>query len=125
MEIGSRLERGWGDPLAQSFLVEASGGMMMSSIDLFFQQKDTNLPVSVDIRNMVNGYPGQTIIPFSTVTKNPADVNISTDGSTATTFTFDSPVYLEEGREYCFVVYSNSNEYECFISRMGETDLAT
>ena len=123
--MSSRLERGWGDPLAQSFLVEASGGMMMSSIDLFFQAKDANLPVSVDIRNMVNGYPGQTILPFSTVTKNPEDVNISTDGSTATTFTFDSPVLLEEDCEYCFVVYSNSNEYECWISRMGETDLAT
>jgi hypothetical protein len=123
--VGSRLERGWADPLAQSILVEASGGMMVSSIDLFFQQKDTNLPVTVDIRNMVNGYPGQTIIPFSSVTKNPTDVNVSQDGSTATTFTMDSPVYLEEGHEYCFVVYSNSNNYECFISRMGETDLAT
>ena len=37
--IGSRLERGWGDPLAQSFLCEASGGMMLTSIDLFFKTK--------------------------------------------------------------------------------------
>ena len=32
---------------------------------------------------------------------------------------------LNEKVEYCFVVYSNSNDYECFISRMGETDLIT
>ena len=38
---------------------------------------------------------------------------------------FESPVYVEEGKEMCFVVYSNSNNYECFISRMGETDLIT
>ena len=121
----SRLERGWGDPLAQSFICEASGGMMLTSIDLFFQAKSTHMPVSVEIRNMVNGYPGQTVLPFSTVTKNPADINISQDGSSATTFTFDSPVFVNEKVEYCFVVYSNSNDYECFISRMGEADLIT
>ena len=122
---GSRLERGWGDPLAQSFICEATGGMMLTSIDLFFQAKSTHMPVSVEIRNMVNGYPGQTVLPFSTKTLNPADINISEDGSKKTTFTFDSPVFVNEKVEYCFVVYSNSNDYECFISRMGEADLLT
>jgi len=117
--------RGWGDPLAQSFLVDAQGGMDMTSIDLFFATKDTFMPCSVQIRNMVNGYPGQIVLPFSDVTKNPDDINTSADGSVATTFTFESPVHLEQDNEYCFVVYSNSNEYECFISRMGETDLTT
>jgi len=120
---GSFLERGWADPLAQSFLVEAAGGMMLTSVDVYFQAKDTHMPVSVEIRTMVNGYPAQTVLPFSTVTKNPADVNISSDGATATTFTFDSPVMVEEKKEYALVVYSNSNEYECWISRMGETDI--
>ena len=64
-------------------------------------------------------------MPFSTVTHNPETVNLSTDGSTATTFTFESPVYLQDKHEYAFVVYSNSNDYECFISRMGEKDLIT
>jgi preprotein translocase subunit YajC len=117
--------RGWGDPLAQSFLVDAQGGMDMTSIDLFFATKDTFMPCSVQIRNMVNGYPGQIVLPFSDVTKNPEDINISADGSVKTTFTFESMVHLEQDMEYCFVVYSNSNEYECFISRMGETDITT
>ena len=119
------LERGWGDPLAESFLIEADGGMFLTSIDLFFKTKSATLPVSVEIRNMVNGYPGQTVMPFSTVTLNPSQVNLSSDGSASTTFTFESPVYLEDKHEYSFVVYSNSNDYECFISRMGETDLIT
>ena len=123
--MDERLDRGWGDPLAESFLIEADGGMFLTSIDLFFKTKSATLPVSVEIRNMVNGYPGQTVMPFSVVTLNPSDVNLSSDGSTATTFTFESPVYLEDKHEYCFVVYSNSNDYECFISRMGETDLIT
>ena len=115
----------WSDPLAQSFLVDAKGGIMLSSIDLFFKTKDANLPCSVQVRTMVNGYPGPNVVPFSTVTKNPGDINLSQDGSVATTFTFESPVYLETNQEYVFVVYSNSNEYEVFHSRMGETDLAT
>ena len=116
---------GWKDPLAQSFMCEPQGGMFLSSIDLFFATKSENLPVSVEIRNMVNGYPGQTILPFSVVTKNPGEVNTSSDGSVATTFTFESPVYIEEGAEMCFVVLSNSNDYEVFISRMGEKDIIT
>jgi len=119
------IDGGWRDPLAQSFMVEADGGMFATSIDLYFRTKSGNLPVSIEIRNMVNGYPGQIVLPFSEVTKNPGDVNISADGSVATTFTFDSPVYLEESVEYCFVVLSNSDDYECFISRMGENDLIT
>jgi len=122
---GSRLDRGWGDPLAQSFLCEADGGMFLSSVDTFFETKDTSMPVSVEVRTMVNGYPGQTVLPFSTVTHNPSAVNTSSDGSVATTFTFDSPVYVEENVEYALVVYSNSNEYNMFISRMGEKDLAS
>jgi len=117
--------RGWRDPLAQSFLVESSGGMFMSSVDVYFATKDDTMPVSVEIRTMHNGYPANMVVPFSTVTKNPADVNTSTDGSSATTFTFESPVYLDDGVEYCFVVYTNSSKYECYVSRMGEKDLAT
>ena len=116
---------GWFDPLAQSFLVDKTGGMFITEIDVYFKTKDESLPVSVEIRNMVNGYPGQIILPFSQVSKNPADVNTSQDGSVATTFTLPSPVFVEENQEYCFVVLSNSNKYEAFISRMGETDLVT
>ena len=119
------MEPRWRDPLAQSFMVESTGGMFVSSVDVFFETKDATLPVSVEIRNMVNGYPGQLVMPFSIATKTPSQVNTSTDGSVATTFTFESPVYLKENAEMCFVVYSNSNEYNVFISRMGETDLAT
>jgi len=123
--VPRRRRRGWGDPLAQSFLVESAGGTMLTSLEVYFKTKDSHIPVSVELRNMVNGYPGQLVMPFSVVTKNVEDVNVSADGSVGTKFTFDSPVFLNESTEYCFVVYSNSNEYEAFISRMGEKDLAT
>ena len=60
-------------------------------------------------------------MPFSEKTLNPSSVNITDDASTATTFTFDSPVYLQENTEYCFVVLANSNEYTAYVGRLGET----
>ena len=47
------------DPLAQTFLVSEEGGCFITKLDLYFSQKDTVLPVWVEIRNVVNGYPGK------------------------------------------------------------------
>ena len=33
------------DPLTQTFLISEDGGCFVSSVDLFFSEKDTNLPV--------------------------------------------------------------------------------
>lgn len=110
------------DPLAQSFLVEETGGVCLTSIDIFFGTKDNKVPVSVDIRAMENGSPTQNIVPGSTVVKTPNQVNVSFDGSVATNFKFRAPVYLEDGREYCFVITSNSNNYYVIIATMGNQD---
>ena len=44
------------DPLAQTFLISEDGGCFVSSVDLFFSEKDTNLPVWVELREVLNGY---------------------------------------------------------------------
>ena len=120
-----RPPRGFPDPLAQTFLISETGGCFISNVDLFFHSKDTNLPVWVELREVVNGYPGPTLIPFGRKVLNPNDVNLnSTTGNTATTFTFDSPVYLKEGIEYCLVVMTNSLNYKVWISGLGETDVS-
>ena len=131
-------DTGWWDPLAQTFLVESSGGAFLSKVDLYFATKDANIPVTVEIRDVVNGYPGNNILPFSQVVKNPANVNISSSTvsyydellqdtisvpkyDTPTTFEFPSPVYVEDGKEYALVVMSDSNNYRVWISQMGDT----
>lgn len=125
-------DSGWYDPLAQSFLVQQKGGSFLTSIDIFFATKDENLPVTMQIREMVNGTPGKTILPFSVVTKRSEEVNLSAnyvtmpDGTqkrsydTATRFTFESPVYVQDNTEYCFVLQSDSNNYNVWISYMGD-----
>ena len=112
---------GWVDPLAQTFMIDDVGGVFLTSVDLFFSTKDSNIPITVQIREVVNGYPGSVIVPFSETTLNPSSVNITTDGTTATKFTFAGPVYLQENVEYCFVVLANSNEYNAYVGRLGET----
>ena len=114
---------GWYDPLAQSFIVDETGGVFLTSVDVYFNTKDTNIPVSMQIRTMENGYPTTSILPFSDITKEPADIQISETGSVATKFTFRAPVYIPQSIEHCFVLLSDSNSYKIWISRMGEIDI--
>lgn len=111
------------DPLAQTFLVEETGGCFLTSVDVYYENKDPDLPSWIEIRNVVNGYPGPKILPFGRKVLQPSEINVSSDASVATTFTFDSPIYLKEGVEYCFVMRTHSLEHRVWISRMGETDV--
>jgi hypothetical protein len=133
VQISDRVvsDTGWYDPLAQSFLVEQKGGAFITEIDIFFATKDTKIPVTLEIREMINGSPGKNVLPFSRVTLKPEDVNISNttvsyDGSdtatydTPTTFRFQTPVYLQDRGEYCFVLQSDSNNYKVWISNVGD-----
>jgi hypothetical protein len=118
---------GWYDPLAQSFLVEDPGGIFVTKCDVFFRTKDDmDIPVVFQIRSMQNGLPTQHVLPFSEVVLDPSEVNISADGSVATTVEFKAPIYLEgNNTEYAVALASNSTKYSVYISRIGENDLLT
>jgi hypothetical protein len=79
----------------------------------------------MQIREVVNGYPSRTIVPFGEVVLNPSSVNISDDASTSTKFTFPSPVYLQEKTEYSFCLLSNCNSYNAFVARLGDTQIGS
>lgn len=111
------------DPLAQSFYVEEPSGIFVTSVDIFFQTKDETLPVTVQLRSMELGLPTQNVFPFSEVTLDPEDVNLSDDGSVATRITFDSPIYLTGERFHSIVILSNSENYRVWVSRLGEGDV--
>jgi len=116
-----------GDPLAQSFLPTLDGGVFISSIDLYFgpEAADNDFPVTVEIRNMENGSPGAEIAPYGKSVLPAASITGSTDASVATRFSFPSPVFLEEGIEYCFVVKTDSQTLTVWQSVMGQTDVRT
>ena len=113
------------DPLAQTFISEDENGCFLTKIDVFVAAKDDTLPMWVEIRNVVNGYPGPKILPFGRKLLEPSQINVDdTIGATATTFTFDSPVYIQGGIEYCVVLRTNSLNYLVWIAQMGELDVS-
>ena len=114
---------GWWDPLAQSFLLEEQGGTFVTGVDIFFGTKDQKIPISMQIRPMENGYPTKDILPFSDVTLTPSEVEVSDNASISTRFNFPAPVFIPESEEHCFVLFSDSNEYKVWISRMGDIDI--
>ena len=113
------------DPIAQSFFVEEEGGIFASSIEVFFQTKDTSVPVSIELRTMENGTITETVMPYSIVTLNASDVVVSPDARLGTKFVFPSPVYLQQKTNYAFVVRSTSKNYKIWVSRLAEEDVAT
>ena len=119
-----RFNVGGHDPLAQTFVVQSSGGAFVTSVDLFFKQAGER-PIYVEIRTTDNEVPSTKIVPFSQVILQPADINVSTNGSAATTFTFPSPIYLQENETYALVVKVDEPGCEAFISELGGTDLLT
>jgi hypothetical protein len=121
---------GGDDPIAQTFIVkdtQDATGVFISKIDLYFQTKDPNLGVTVELRSVLNGYPTLNQIPGSQVHLNSSQVNTSNDGSIATTVTFNDLVFLKNFTEYCIVVTpDNANpNYELFVRKAGEADFIT
>ena len=118
------------DPLAQTFFVDPvvyPQGLFLSSVDLFFKAKDDgDLPVIMQIRPTVNGFPSSDYwYPESVVTKYPSQINISetpsiSDSSTATNFEFSFPVYLKPGL-YALIVLKDTPEYVIWEAEKGGT----
>ena len=129
------------DPLAQTFFIKkgmgaGSNSVYLSDIDIYFKRKPSQTTggananaalngVTVQIREVVNGYPTNQILPFSAVHKLPSQVNVSDDASAATTFAFEAPVRLDVEKEYCVVIQPDASDpnYLVFTSKVGGTDL--
>jgi len=144
--IGRQLVAYW-DPLAQTFLVDQNqyeNGVQVTSVRLLFKSKDDNIPVQIQLRPVVNGYPHSSqIIPFSEVTLNPNQVTVVTqsalsarladptltaplqDAAFYTEARFAAPVTLQTGREYAIVILANSTQYEVYLAQIGQTVLGT
>ena len=119
--------RGGGkDPLAQTFTVDETGAFL-TSVDLFFANKDENEKVFVEVRTVELGTPTDELVEdYARVMLEPSQINTSTDASVATKVTFPSPVYLQPDTEYALVILSpTSNNYEAWIARMGEKTVNT
>lgn len=118
------------DPIAQTFLITESdedSGVFIKKIDLYFRSKHPTLGVELQIREVDNGSPTVKIVPFGRKTLTAAQVTTSLDASAATSFTFDTPVFLQSGVEYCFVVMpvGSNDGYNIWVGEVGATDITT
>ena len=113
-------------------------GAYVSSVDVFFSKREEALwesqGVILELVTVENGYPTQNVIasvnpegrdeskPF---TDDNWFVKTSDDGTVPTKFTFDSPVFLQNGEEYAIVIKSNSNNYHVYVANVGDNDVTT
>jgi len=124
---------GWWDPLAQTFLISPAQypqGLFVEKLRVCFKSKDDTVPVTLQLRPTVNGYPSSTVVyPYGSVTLTPDKVKVSDspdldNESKYTDFVFDSPVYMLPG-EHAFVLLSNCNKYEAYVAEVGKLDLVS
>ncbi|AWD93037.1 tail protein [Bacillus phage vB_BceM-HSE3] len=109
------------DPLAQSFMFDRE--KVLSSVGLYFAAKDNDHNVIIQVRNMVNGYPGQVIYGESVVT--PDKVNVSANGTVETRVYFEDPIHCKAMQQFCVVVITDSDKYSMFIAELGKEDLVS
>jgi hypothetical protein len=120
---------GWFDPIAQTIMIQEPQfphGVFATKVEVFFGEKDTTAapaPVRCELRTVVNGYPTDTAMPGSQITLEASEVNVSSDASLPTVFTFEWPQQLDADQEYCIVLISSSLDYKVWISRLGEIDI--
>jgi hypothetical protein len=119
---------GDGDPLAQTFSVSEgnSDGVYMTKLDLWFGKKSSVNPITVMVREVENGLPTPVIVGSKTLM--PDEVNVyANSASVATTFEFDSPLFLRNKRDYSFIVkpVGNDTDYALWTAELGGKDTIT
>lgn len=125
------------DPLAETFLVDAVSypqGVFITSVDVCFKAKPADdIPIVLEVRPVVNGYPSSNqLVPCvsagnrASVSLRPDSVKVSdtpsfSDANTVTTFTLAAPVHLMPGQEFAIVLRSDSNLYTLYTAELGNS----
>ena len=129
------------DPLSQTFFVKrgmarGASTVFIRDVDLFFKARAdgqssmadvTVNGVTIEMREVINGYPAEAVLPFGKKHLKPSEVNLSDDASVATNVVFANPLRLNVEKEYALVVAPDALDpnYLVFTSKVGGTDLQT
>jgi len=121
--------RDW-DILTQ--VLHISETCMLSSLDLFFSTKDSNLPITICLREVDANIPSDPINTLATVTLPSSAVNIAgkdlnnnITAISATRFTFPRPILVESNKLYAIVIQSDSNNYKLVAAVNGDPNTLT
>ena len=108
------------DPLGQTFINQGDEGAFITKIDLYFAAVGQR-PVTVQLVNTVDGHPSLKVIAQKTLQA--GQITASTDATTATTFTFSSPVYLKDDVEYAILIKVDEPGTKVWFSEVGATNV--
>jgi hypothetical protein len=119
------------NPLAQTFRVNEPGGSVITSVGLFFQSaptvSDLQLPITVELRPVVDGRPSSTrFIPgartFATASQIRSVASATFSDATEYKFTFNEPTFIPENTEIAIIAYTNAkvNQYKIWAGTLGE-----
>lgn len=109
------------DPVAQSF--QFPSDMYITGVGIFFKDKDQREPITVQLRNMVNGYPGTTVYAEKVLQGN--EIRTGMIANQETVVTFDDPAYVSGGQQYCFTILSDSDIDSLWMAETTKQDVAT
>jgi hypothetical protein len=115
-------------PIAQTFIAnEPTTGVeaiFLTQIDLYFQSKSSVYGVEVQIRETLNGAPTVNRLPYASKILQSSSVSISSDGSVATSFVFDTPVVLRTNEQFAIVVVpvGGNPDYNIWTAELGQND---
>jgi hypothetical protein len=116
------------DPIAQSFLISKDNypnGIFISSVKVFFFSKPaSSIPVKLSVVNTLNGYPNGKKLDYSTVVLTADQVITSRnphykDPTTYTEFMFETPIYIQPGILYAFMLETSSPEYQVYYAQQN------
>lgn len=118
-------------PISQTFILQepTSGpeSVFITAVDLYFNTKSVIYGIELQIRTTNNGFPTQYNLPYASKILVPSQVNISSDGSVPTTFTFDTPVITATNQQLALVVIpvGGNPDYTIWTAALGDTDVVS
>ena len=126
---------------AQSFFLDSTSAqgasvVFVTSIDLYFKDKPsadktqsgTSKPgVTLNICEVQENVPNWRTADIKTIARVEYDnITTSTNATSATKFTFDTPVILKTNKQYAFLIKFDANEsFALWKSRVDEVDINT
>jgi hypothetical protein len=114
-------------PLIQTFKTDNTGGFL-TSIDLFFSEKDSDEKLTLEIRESdLGGNPTKKLLQdYARVSVLPSNIKTSPNGSTPTNIKLNSPLYLEPNKQYCIAIYSpSSSKYKIWTAESNKATVET